>query len=254
MQASELVMKYLMPYWLKILARNFPGTRISIANFTDIQNATYCEFGGINFHFDKKFMDRKRFVALAAGAIEIDEITVAQKFLNDKDIIVEFGSGLGIAAARVNAAIKPQKHYCFEANPAVIEYSQKLFNLNNMDIQIENYALGDGSNLPFYALDDYLLSSFQKPKNNPKYRKIDVPTIKCQDVLEKFQPTAIFCDVEGAELEYLNASNFGKTKTIIAELHPHIYGDKGVENFYKNIEDHGFKAQMTKGNTHCFLR
>ena len=116
-------MKYTMPKWLQLLVRRFPGIRKSIANFKSVQSANHCEFDGISFQFDSRFMDKKRFVAIAAGALENDEVTVAQRFLDKDDIIVEFGSGLGIAAARVNNLIKPQQHFCFDANPLVIEYA-----------------------------------------------------------------------------------------------------------------------------------
>ena len=123
-----------MPMWLQFLAKRFPGIRKSIANLHEVKIADYCEFDGINFQFDSRFMDKKRFVAIAAGALESDEVKVAQMFLKKDDIIVEFGSGLGIAAARVNKVVGPQQHYCFEANPLVIEYAQKLFKLNEIQI------------------------------------------------------------------------------------------------------------------------
>ena len=247
-------MKYLMPKWLQLLAKQFPGIRKSIANFNSVQSADHCEFDGISFQFDNRFMDKKRFVAIAAGAIENDEVTVAQKFLNSDDIIVEFGSGLGLAAARVNNAIKPQRHVCFEANPLVIEYAERLFKLNDIHITVENYALGNGMKSPFYALNDYLLSSFNKPEGRNDYNQIDVPTIKCQDVIDTLHPTVIFCDIEGAELDYLDADNFGATKTIVVELHPNIYGIEGIKQFYKKIEKHGFKWRVTKGDTRCFTK
>ena len=247
-------MKYSMPIWLQFLAKRFPGIRKSIAKLDDVQIADHCEFDGIKFQFDSRVMDKKRFGAIAAGALESDEIKVAQGFLKKHDILVEFGSGLGIAAARVNKTVGPQKHYCFEANPLVIEYAQKLFKINEIQIKIENYALGNGTNLPFYIVNDYILSSFQKPKGRDDWKKVDVPTIKCQEVVTSLRPTAIFCDIEGAELEYLNANDFESTEKIIVELHPQVYGVDGVRLFYKKIEKHGFKCHMKKGDTHCFIR
>ena len=243
-----------MPIWLQFLARRFPGIRKSIANLDALQLADHCEVDGINFQFDSRVMDKKRFVAIAAGALESDEVKVAQRFLKKDDILVEFGSGLGIAAARVNKAVGPQQHYCFEANPLVIEYAQKLFKGNEIQIKIENYALGNGTVLPFYIVNDYILSSFHKPTGRDDWQQVDVPTIKCQEVVSSLRPTAIFCDIEGAELEYLDAGDFESTKKIVVELHPHIYGIDGVKHFYKKIEGHGFKCRMKKGDTHCFIR
>ncbi len=247
-------MKYSMPKWLQFLAKRFPGIRKSIANLDEIKIADHCEFDGVNFQFDSRVMDKKRFVAIAAGALESDEVKVAQRFLKKDDIVVEFGSGLGIAAARVNKVVGPQQHYCFEANPLVIGYAQKLFKLNEIQIKIENFALGNGTLLPFYMVNDYILSSFQKPKGRDDWQKVDVPTIKCQAVVTSLKPTVIFCDIEGAELEYLDAQDFKSVRKIVVELHPKVYGIDGVRHFYKRMENHGFKCRMRKGDTHCFIR
>jgi FkbM family methyltransferase len=247
-------MSYIMPKWLQILARKFPGTRKSLASFTSIKFAKTCKLEDITFHFDKKLMDRKRFVAIAAGAIETEEVEVAKSFLNKSDILVEFGAGLGIAAARVNRAARPKKHICFEANPKLIEYAKKIFSKNKIDIKLEMSALGDGEELPFYSLDDYILSSFQKPTDRDDFNKIIVPTISLEQVINQYQPSAIFCDVEGAELNYLDATDFGSVKTIILELHPNVYGSEGVLQFHKRMAKHGFTKKLKNGDAYCFTR
>ena len=48
--------------------------------------------------------------------------------------------------------------------PLLEAYSKKLFSANNLKIDLKNLGLGDGNNLDFYAQNDYILSSFQKPK------------------------------------------------------------------------------------------
>ena len=108
-------------------------------------------------------MDRKRFVAMAAGAIEYDEVAIAKQVISKDDILVEFGAGLGIAAARVHKLCTPKGHICFEANPLLGEYTSQLFKVNKLNIRFENIALGNGQTLPFHALDDYILSAFDKP-------------------------------------------------------------------------------------------
>lgn len=243
-----------MPVWLQHLARLFPGIRKNISNFDAVKSSVYCECDGVKFHFDQSVMDRKRFVAIAAGAVEHEEIKVAKRFLNNDDIIIEFGSGIGIAAARVNKAVKPKKHYCFEANPQVIDYATKLFATNKMDIEITNQALGNGETLSFFALQDYILSSFQKPRGRTDFTEINVPTVSLQSTIERLNPTAIFCDVEGAELEYLTTDNWRNVRTVVVELHPNTYGAEGVEKFYDRIKSDGFDIKLTDGDTHCFTR
>ena len=57
-------MRYIMQngfnYWLEVARFE------SIINFKSVQSASHCEFDGISFQFDSRFMDKKRFVAIAA--------------------------------------------------------------------------------------------------------------------------------------------------------------------------------------------
>ena len=106
---------YTMSAMLGWCARTFAGTRKTIASFKKPRTASWCRCDGVLFPFDARFMDRKRFVAIACGAIEEDEIAIAAKVIDSNDVIVEFGAGMGIAAARVNRLCTPKQHICFEA-------------------------------------------------------------------------------------------------------------------------------------------
>lgn len=247
-------MVYCMPKWLAFLVRVFPGIKKNLINFSTIKNAQSTMCDGVIFPYDMDLMDRKRFVAIAAGAIEMDEIIAAQKYINSEDVIVELGAGIGIAAARINKTVKPKKHICFEANSRIIPYLKNLFQLNEMNVIVENIALGDDTKIKFYALDDYILSSFTKPKNRNDFTEIDVTSMSCQKIIDDFVPSAIFCDIEGAELDYLDASHFKSVKTIVIELHPNIYGSAGIQTIYERLERHGFKKSDIFRDTHCFTR
>ena len=161
-----------LPRLLRFVARHFAGTRKFFAQKYISDAVTACRFEHITYQFEPAVMDGKRLIALAAGAIEAEEIALARKYLRAEDIVVEFGSGLGIAAARVHRAIHPKAHFCFEANPIAVAYSKHLFTTNEMQIDVDQRALGNGSTLPFYAADDYILSSFEIPKNTEHFKKI----------------------------------------------------------------------------------
>lgn len=95
-------------------------------------------------------MDGKRLIALAAGAIEVEEIAHTRKYLNADDVVVEFGSGLDIAAARVHRAIHPKAHFCFATNSDAANYFRNLFILNQMQIDVDQRAPGNGSMSQFF--------------------------------------------------------------------------------------------------------
>ena len=94
-----------LPRLLRFVARHFAGTRKFFAQKYISDAVTACRFEHITYQFEPVVMDGKRLIALAAGAIEAEEIALGRKYLRAEDIVVEFGSGLSIAAARIHRAI-----------------------------------------------------------------------------------------------------------------------------------------------------
>ena len=245
---------YSMSPILAFLARTFPGIRISISRLEKIKTASWCKYDDVLFPFVSRFMDRKRFVAMAAGAIEYDEVAIAKQVISKDDILVEFGAGLGIAAARVHKLCSPKGHICFEANPLLGEYTRQLFKVNKLNIHFENIALGNGQTLPFHAMDDYILSTFPQPAEGQAFTRIEVTTITLDAVIKAHQPTVIFCDIEGAELDYFTSDQFEGVKKIVIELHPEIYGKHGLSAFCTRMQKQGFALKQKQRQTYCFVR
>ena len=243
-----------LPRLLRFVARHFAGTRKFFAQKYISDAVTACRFEHIIYQFEPAVMDGKRLIALAAGAIEAEEIALARKYLRAEDIVVEFGSGLGIAAARVHRAIHPKAHFCFEANPVAVAYSKHLFTMNEMRIDVDQRALGNGSTSPFYAANDYILSSFDIPKNTQHFKKIDIPTISLAAVIKEKKPTAIFCDIEGAEDDFLPPEDLHGVEKVIIELHPSHYGMQGLQRIKDRFTKNGFVSVEQQQDTHCFLR
>ena len=238
----------------RFCAFHFGGLRKSIAQRLVTPQTEGCRYDGITYPFSTDHMDGKRLVAIACGAIEKDEVYLAQKYVGLHDIIVEFGCGLGIAAARVHSACSPQAHYCFEANPGVIDYANTLFESNNLNIKLENVGLGDGGDAVFYALDDYILSSFTKPENRHDYKCMTIPTRAVSDIIAQAGPTAIFCDIEGAEAQFLKPEELLGVNKVIIELHPEVYGAEKEQELISCFKQAGFRVAELSGQTYCFIR
>ena len=243
-----------LPRALRFIAQNFSGSRKFFAEKYVSAAVNACRFEDVIYPFDTGVMDGKRLIALAAGAIEVEEIALAKKYLNEDDVVVEFGSGLGIAAARVHRAVHPKAHFCFEANPVAANYSRNLFILNQMQIDVDQRALGNGSISQFYAANDYILSSFDVPKGTKHFEKIEIPTVSLATVVKEKHPTAIFCDIEGAENEFLPPEDLQNVEKVIIELHPSHYGMKGVQQIKDRFTNYGFLQIEQRQDTYCFLR
>lgn len=242
-----------LPKPVAFLCRHFAGLRKSVARYYVTAATEGCEIDRLRFRFERAVMDGKRLIAMASGAIEAEEVAIARRHLTSNDRIVEFGMGMGIAAAMVNRACRPQSHDCFEANAAIIHYARDLFASNGLDIRIHEAALGDGSERPFFVVEDYILSSFDEPKDRTDYRQAIVPTIRIQDVIGTLRPTAIFCDIEGAELMFLDPAALEGISKVVVELHPDIYGHQRMAGYIEDFRKAGFDKVETAGTT-CFFR
>ena len=243
-----------LPRALRFIAQNFAGSRKFFAEKYMSAAVTACRFEGVIYPFDTGVMDGKRLIALAAGAIEAEEIALARKYLTADDVVVEFGSGLGIAAVRVHRAIHPKAHYCFEANPVAVTYSKHLFKLNQMQIDVDQRALGNGLTSQFFAANDYILSSFDVPKDTTYFKKIEIPTVCLATVVKEKNPTAVVCDIEGAENEFLPPEDLQDVEKVIIELHPSYYGVHGVQQIKERFLKNGFLPVEQRQDTYCFLR
>ena len=243
-----------LPRVWRFVARHFAGTRKSIARRYVSKITSACEFEGITYPFDTGVMDGKRLVALAAGSIEAEEIALAKKYLDAGDIVIEFGSGLGIAAVGMHRLVLPKAHFCFEANPIAVNYSRNLFHINQLQINVDQRALGDGLTSAFYVANDYILSSFSKPRETADFQKIEISTVSLSKIIENIRPTAIFCDIEGAEDKFLLPKDMRGVAKVIIELHPGLYGVETVQRIKDRFFAVGFKCVEQMQDTYCFLR
>ena len=67
-------------------------------------------------------------------------------------------------------------------------------------------------------------------------------------------PTALICDIEGAET-HLDFSQLPQTVTrIIIELHPSITGEEAAERVAADIRSQGFRLVERQENTWLFCR
>ena len=243
-----------LPKPVAFLCRHFAGLRKSVATRYVTARTEGCVLDQIRFPFDRTVMDGKRLIAVASGAIEAEEVAIAKRHISTEDRLVEFGMGMGIAAALVNRACRPQAHHCFEANAGIIGYARALFAANGLDIAIHEAALGDGKDQPFFVVEDYILSSFEEPRGRTDYQEVTVSTVRIQDVIKSHQPTAIFCDIEGAELAFLDPSALDGISKVVVELHPDTYGHQRMSDYILAFRQAGFDAVEKAGTTYFFRR
>ena len=238
--------------YLALLLRKFPGLKKTFSRYLISKDTIGCIYDNIFFPYDKNLMDEKRLIAIASGAMEREEILTSIKYFDQDDIIVEFGCGLGISSSLIQNKLKT-KMFCFDANSKAVSYANKLFKINNLNLTALNIALGDGKKNVFFVNDDYLLSSFDKP-NKKNFNVVNVNTNSLKQIIKKFKPTAILCDIEGAEKKYFDPTKLANVKKIVIELHPNVYGKKKLKEIISNFEENNFKLIFKIKQTYFFKK
>ena len=146
-------------------------------------------------------------------------------------------------------------HLTVEANPKTIELLKRNYRLNGMTPQVIHAAAAsaDGE----ITLDiggEFWENSIVS--NTTSGEKIQVPShsLRSLAALLPQPPTALICDIEGAENQ-LDFSQLPPSVTrIIIELHPNIVGEGSVQTLIQQIHALGFCTNAVEENTWLFVR
>lgn len=181
--------------------------------------------------------------SIEAGRYESKEATQVEKLLKAGDRILEIGSGLGFISTIAARSPLSEDVLCYEADPRLIGYIKSVHELNGVSkLTVRNAALTTNlaeQSLTFYVRKDFWGSSFSKAAGDYQ-TTVSIPTESFNDVVQRFQPTFIICDIEGAELDlFFNASLFGVTR-VLMEIHSKVLGRSGVKRLFDAMSARDF--------------
>lgn len=139
-------------------------------------------------------------------------------FINKDTILFDLGANIGAFAKKFAGYVN--KIYCYEPD----ENNFKMLKLNTSDLNNIEYiqAIVGGTKekeRTFYINNQ--TNSASHSMFYPRGRdKIILPAVNFDEEVEKYQPTAIKMDIEGAEYEVIPASKFPESiKDFIFEIH-----------------------------------
>lgn len=185
---------------------------------------------------------------LVDGSYEHPEVSWAQRLIEPSDRILEIGASIGVISCMISSTF-PDIHYiAVEANPDVFVALQDNHSLNDSKYTLINAAVGSSSGeVEFYTSKNFLSSSLIKRDGTTD--TIIVNKIAFDNLVEKYKPSLLICDCEGAEHEiFANSKRFNDIKKIIIEMHA-VGGN--VIDLFKQITNLGFKplTRMPTKNT-----
>jgi len=177
---------------------------------------------------------------------EETDAKLALKHFRPEDSVLELGACLGFLGCITNKILKePHKHIVVEANPRLIPWIKRNRNRNNAHFHIEHCLVSETSDGTFFIHDLIVGGSAVRKTNN----LVTVP-VKSVASFDQFQPTALFINIEGAELEFLQQARhkLKHVRIIIIDLHEFIIGREACNECREILENSGFQLVESSGS------
>ncbi|WP_317204062.1 FkbM family methyltransferase [Janthinobacterium sp.] len=203
---------------------------------------------GITMPVDRKIMSNVVVASLMNGSFERPEALLLGEKLRKDDRILELGGGLGLISA-MSAKIADQGTVVtVEANVDIIGYLRRVHEINHTNVEIINsvvVGMHTKSKLPFYVREDFWSSSLSvDPRNFSMVREVDVVAIA--ELVDKHRPTVVICDIEGGEIDLIEANWTKGVRLVMMEVHPSSFGKIGLEKICSFLTGNGFEVKLKK--------
>lgn len=200
---------------------------------------------GLLFPNDPKFIAPKTRRLLRSNSYEQREADAVRALVGRDDIAMEIGAGIGFMSTLMAKGCKAKEVHAFEANPTFIPYIRRVHEANGLagKIHLTNALLGARKGkAPFYERASFSASSLieNPPDVNSEVVAVhEVEVLNLKTVMKAIKPTALVCDIEGAEADLLPLADLSTVRVAIVELHPQWIGKAGVQAVFDAFQKAG---------------
>lgn len=179
---------------------------------------------------------------LAKGRYEWGEARMSARVLKPGESVLELGAGIGFVSSYIRLNTDAGQITCIEANPDLVPYIEGVHRLNG----ISNAAVVNGvaqvadypASIPFYCRKDFWASSMEPAVDYE--RAVEVPVLNFTNLLATARPDVLVMDIEGAELDLLEADTLPHVRAIVLEVHKDVYGRRGLDRLFERAKHLGF--------------
>lgn len=173
------------------------------------------------------------------GDYERKEATIVSKRLEENDIVMEIGAGIGFLSTYCAKKIGSERVFAYDANPALAKVVAQTYAANQVLPFFRTALLGDGTGTArFFVEDEFWASSANM--GSGKSRQIEVEQIDLNQEIARVRPTFLIVDIEGGEGDLFALADLSGVKKICVETHAHIIGNDGVSQMLAHLFAQGF--------------
>jgi len=190
---------------------------------------------------------------ILTGRYEYQERRLATKALSKNDVVLELGGAIGFIGLYCRKTLGIKHVTSIEANPSTLKMLRRNYELNGLKPHvIHAAAAGQDGELDLNIGGEF----WENTLTGTSAHTVRVPARSLASLVKLMpeEPTALICDIEGAE-QYLDFNQLPASVTkIIIELHPDMIGQERVDEILHNLSRLGFHRIMTEDGTSLLQR
>ncbi|HEY1050330.1 MAG TPA: FkbM family methyltransferase [Prosthecobacter sp.] len=189
------------------------------------------------------------------GRYEFQECRLVRQCITQDDVVLELGGAIGFIGLFCRKIIGVRHHLTVEPNPNTLAMLQRNYALNRITPQVVwAAASAEDGEIELNMSGEFWENSIIAADEGAC--QATVPALSLQSIVEGMAatPTALICDIEGAET-CLDFTQLPKTVTrIIIELHPGMVGEAATQRVTDQLHAEGFRTESVEENTWLFTR
>ncbi|WP_068306043.1 FkbM family methyltransferase [Pararhodobacter sp. CCB-MM2] len=183
---------------------------------------------------------------LEKGWYEVEEAKALRAHLRDDDRVLELGGGAGFLATLCALKVGAQNVATVEANPTMLPIIRENLERNGQGgADVLHGAVLSSSGLAttdFYIPEAFWAATLEQ-SGKGAVRQVSVPVWPLSDLLQRYAPTVLIVDVEGAEKDYFEGMLPSGLRLIVIELHPDAYARDIIGVLFARLAAQGFIYQ-----------
>jgi len=181
--------------------------------------------------------------ALYGGYYENHELSLVKSVLEQDDVVMELGTGIGLLSAYCAAKIGSERVFTYEANPSLKDKIRATYSLNHVSPAVEFCILGDRcGEQTFYPSKNFWASStIQRSSRN---QAIQVPMKSFNAEVQRINPTFLLMDIEGGEYDLMQYADLHNIRKLQMELHTGFLGEEKADFVLSRLRDAGFRVNQ----------
>lgn len=179
---------------------------------------------------------------LLHGRYELQERHLAAQALGQDDVVLELGGAIGFIGLFCRKLLVVRHVTSVEANPATLKLLQRNYAFNHL---VPNFihaaAAAEDGEMDLCVEGEFWENTLTETTGHT----VRVPTRSLGSLVAAMphSPTALICDIEGAE-QYLDFSQLPLSVTkIIMEVHPTMIGQATVDLTLERLRALGFRER-----------